>query len=60
MTTDFICQQGFGSLEERARLIAERLAKHERELQACSWFSRWLLRRQIIREVDKELFGKLY
>jgi len=60
MTTHFICQQGFGSFEERARLITERLAKHERELQACLWFSRWLLRRKIIREVDKELFGKLY
>ncbi|MFN7560229.1 MAG: hypothetical protein ACK5TH_00495 [Prosthecobacter sp.] len=60
MTTRFISQQGFDSFEERARLIEERLAKHERELQACSWLSRWLLRRQIIREVDKELFGKLY
>jgi len=60
MTTDFICQQGFDAVEERARLIEERLAKHEREMNACSWLSRWLLRRQIIREVDMELFGKLY
>jgi hypothetical protein len=60
MTTRFISQQGFDSFEERGRLIAERLATHQRQLQACSRFTRWLLRRKIIREADKELFGKLY
>jgi hypothetical protein len=59
MTTRIICD-GFHHFEERARLIEERLAQHERELRACSWLSRWLLRRRIIRQVDRELLGRLH
>ncbi|WP_395715891.1 hypothetical protein [Prosthecobacter sp.] len=59
MTTRFIFD-GADHFDERARLIAERLAKHERELRASSWITRWLLRRKIIRGVDRELFGRLY
>jgi len=59
MPTRFIFQ-GPASFEERARLIEERLAKHERELRACSWISRWLLRRKIIRDLDREILGRLH
>lgn len=51
---------GLDHFEERARLIAERLEQHERELRVRSWLSRWLLRRKIIRDVNRELLGRLH
>jgi hypothetical protein len=51
---------GLDHFEERARLIAKRLEQHERELRVRSWLSRWLLRRKIIRDVNRELLGRLH
>lgn len=52
--------QGPAPFEERARLIEERLAKHERELRAASWITRWFLRRKIIRDLDREMLARLH